>query len=244
MDTASSLVPPQITAELTQILSNLILGDNAIRSAAEKAVDERLSQTPDVYVTALAESAVKNEKEVMRSFALVLLRRLLFRSRGSLSPPGNGSSSSNTTVRAQNVGGLTLYDHLSLPTLQTLERLLLHSLLHERAYSVRTKSVDTVCDVANEAMRRGRPWHDLQSLGFQMSQAGLAEGAQGGPSSSGTAQDNWQLRESSYKVFAGSPNLVMDLQAEAVVSLLAKGLGDAQIEVCLLNGAKPSCNNS
>jgi hypothetical protein len=29
---AAALVPPEVTAELTQILSNLVLGDNEIRS--------------------------------------------------------------------------------------------------------------------------------------------------------------------------------------------------------------------
>lgn len=219
-----SLVPAQITSELTQILSNLILGDNAIRSAAEKAVDERLAQTPDVYVTALAETAVGNEKEVMRSFALVLLRRLLFRSRGHVpsqqQPTGGPANSTQAAVRAQHLAEMALYDHLSLQTLQTLERLLLHSLTHERSYSVRTKCVDTICDVANQSMKRGRPWHDLQALGFQMTQQAAGE-------------QDWQLRESSFKVFAGAPNLVMDLQSDAVLSLFAKGLGDSHISVRL-----------
>ncbi|KAJ7594828.1 armadillo-type protein [Mycena floridula] len=198
-------IDPQITAELTQILSNLVLGDNTIRASAEKAVDERLLHTPDLYILALCQFAVGAEKEVMRSFSLVLLRRLLFRPRPQL-------TSSTTPGTA-----LSLYDHLSIQTLTTLEKLLLHSLMHERAYGVRIKSVDTTCDVANQAMRRGRPWHDLQAQVFGMSQS----------------EENWELRESAFKVFTGSPNLVTDLQTEAVVNLLARGLGDTKVEVRL-----------
>lgn len=87
----------------------------------------------------------------MRSFSLVLLRRLLFRT--SSSPP--------------------LYDHLPTPTISTLQSLLLHSLQNEPAQVVRRTSVDTVCDFANCSMNRGRPWHALQALAFAMTSAGI-----------------------------------------------------------------------
>ncbi|KAI0077247.1 ARM repeat-containing protein [Panus rudis PR-1116 ss-1] len=184
-----SVVPPQVTAELTQILSNLVLGDNEIRSNAEKAVNERLEQTPELYLLALAQFSTSADTEVMRSFSLVLLRRLLFR------PPINQR--------------LPLYDHLSSPSLTTLERILLHSLQHEPSPAVRRKAVDTVCDMANNSMSRGRPWHALQAQAFAM--------AEGSDSLS---------REAAFRVFAGSPNLVIDLQTESVLSVLQKGLQD------------------
>ncbi|KAF9023442.1 ARM repeat-containing protein [Hymenopellis radicata] len=106
-----SVVPPEISAELAQILSNLVLGDNAIRASAEKTVNERLAHTPELYLLALAQFAVGDGTEgVMRSFSLVLLRRLLFRS----SPvPVNVNLA---TQRRQTL---------------TIESLLLHSLAHE-----------------------------------------------------------------------------------------------------------------
>jgi hypothetical protein len=69
-----ALVPPDVSAELTQILSNLVLGDNEIRSksvfsptlflspshfslSAEAVVDERLAHRPDVYLLALTQFA-------------------------------------------------------------------------------------------------------------------------------------------------------------------------------------------
>ncbi|PFH46147.1 hypothetical protein AMATHDRAFT_70474, partial [Amanita thiersii Skay4041] len=208
----------------------------------------------------------------MRSFSLVLLRRLLFRPHAQylnphahiqhLSTASNSShnltlshsSSTNpipttegthsltsgagptttttttTTATTTTTPRLALYDHLSAGTLAKLEGILLHSLLHEPAVMVRHKSVDTVCDVANQAMARGRPWHALQAQAFSM--AVVRDG--GGPPLTGgtTTTLAWCLRESAYKVFAGCPNLVMDLQTEAVVGLLAEGLRDGySIEV-------------
>ena len=147
----------------------------------------------------------------MRSFSLVLLRRLLFR-------PAPG----NTTSKTPPVARLTLYDHLSHQTLNTLERLLLFSLSHENSPSVRRKSVDTICDLANQGMVRGRPWHALQAQAFSMTHSQTSERGEAAPA----------LRETAYRVFAGCPNLVMDLQVDAVLSVFQRGLQDQEnIEV-------------
>lgn len=138
----------------------------------------------------------------MRSFSLVLLRRLLFRA-----SPSPGSKSPR----------LTLYDRLSAQTLTAIERILLHSLLHEHVDSVRRKAVDTICDLANNSMGRGRPWHALQAQSFAMCKSA-------DPSA----------RECAFRIFSGSPNLVMDLQTDAVLRVLQEGLQDRQsVEVCL-----------
>ncbi|KAF9236016.1 armadillo-type protein [Melanogaster broomeanus] len=192
-----AVVPQEITAELTQILANLVLGDNKIRSNAEKAVNDRLAQTPDLYLLALAQFAIAADTEVMRSFSLVLLRRLLFRPAPQ--------------QQQQKGPRATLYDHLSSQALTTLERLLLRSLAHEPSDSVRRKTVDTVCDLANNSMSRGRPWHALQAQTFSMTQAAGAG-----------------FRECAFRVFSGCPNLVMDLQTDAVLSVFQKGLQDSQ----------------
>ena len=142
----------------------------------------------------------------MRSFSLVLIRRLLFRP--APSSPHKPTATSH----------LTLYDHLSTTTLSTLERLLLHSLAHEPSSVVRRKAVDTVSDLANNSMTRGRPWHALQAQAFQMTNA-----------------QELGLRESAFSVLGGCPNLVLDLQTEAVVEMFSRGLQDPQsINVRLL----------
>ncbi|KZP09493.1 ARM repeat-containing protein [Athelia psychrophila] len=199
-----NIVPPEVTAELTQLLSNLVLGDNEIRSNAEKGVNERLAQTPEVYILALAQYAITADTDVMRSFALVLLRRLLFRP----SP-----SQHNHSAAPQPPGPrLTLYDALSAPTLASLERLLLHSLLSDPSEGVRRKTVDTTCDLANHAMQRGRPWHALQAQAFSMSSNTSSAGQ----------------REAAFRIFNGAPLLVMDLSTEAVCAVLKGGLEDAE----------------
>ncbi|KAF8827569.1 hypothetical protein HHX47_DHR4000278 [Lentinula edodes] len=218
------VVPPEITAELTQILSNLVLGDNEIRSNAEKAVNERLAHAPDLYLLALAQFSIAADTEVMRSFSLVLLRRLLFRpvpTPTTLSSTDSASSSTPQPVpsfHSLSAPRLSLFDHLTTSALTNLERLLLHSLSHEPAASVRRKTVDTISDVANQGMLRGRPWHALQAQVFSMTQATSA--------TNGVAGEG--LRESAYRVFAGCPNLVMDLQTDAVLGVLGKGLRDEQ----------------
>ncbi|PIL26735.1 hypothetical protein GSI_11149 [Ganoderma sinense ZZ0214-1] len=185
------VVPPEVTAEVTQILSNLVLGDNQIRSSAEKAVDERLAQTPELYLLAIAQFATSADTELMRSFSLVLLRRLLFRP--------------STSQR------VALYDHLASQAIETLHRILLHSLLHEPAPVVRRKTVDTVTDLSNNASKRGYPWNALRSQVFAMADSAEV-----------------LTREAAFRVFAGCPNLILDLHVEDTVNLLQKGLQDPQ----------------
>lgn len=143
--------------------------------------------------------------DVMRSFSLVLLRRLLFR----VSP-------SSPTQQLQ--PRLTLHDHLSSNTLTTLQRLLLHSLSHEISQDVRKKAVDTITDLANQEMTRGRPWHALQAQAFSMTQVQTTD--RGLPPTA--------LRESAFRVFAGCPNLVLDLQTDAVLGVFQRGLQDTE----------------
>ncbi|KAL1937022.1 hypothetical protein VTO73DRAFT_15601 [Trametes versicolor] len=133
--------------------------------SAEKAVNDRLEQTPELYLLAIAQSPTSADTELMRSFSLVLLRRLLFR------PPSPNR--------------LALYDQRSAPAILTLERILLHSLLHSPAPVVRHKTVDTVTDLSNYSMKRGRPWHMLQSQVFAMAD-----------------NTNVHTREAAFRVFA------------------------------------------
>lgn len=72
-------------------------------------------------------------------------------------------------------------------------------------------------------MMRGRPWHTLQAQAFSMAQA---QGEVGGVSGASS-------RESAYRIFAGCPNLVMDLQTDAVLAVFQRGLQDGySVEVC------------
>ncbi|KAG6886930.1 hypothetical protein C0992_001601 [Termitomyces sp. T32_za158] len=122
----------------------------------------------------------------MRSFSLVLLRRLLFRAAPAV-----------------------LYDQLPKHAIANLERLLLHALHREQAPAVRRAAVDTVADVANQLMARGRPWPALQSQAFTMALAPAPHD-----------------RASAFAIFAAAPNLVMDLRTDDVIPVLHRGLQD------------------
>lgn len=166
----------------------------------------------------------------MRSFSLVLLRRLLFRPAPTTNNNSNSTSPTrSTSTNLPTTNRLTLYDHLSHQTLATLERLLLFSLSHEVSPHVRRKTVDTVCDLSNQGMVRGRPWHALQAQAFSMIQTQ-------GPSSS-MLDGGAALRESAFRVFSGCPNLVMDLQTDAVLGVLGRGLQDQysiEVKLCYI----------
>ena len=92
-----------------------------------------------------------------------------------------------------------------------IERSLLHSLLHEQIDSVHRKAVDTICNLANNSMERGRPWHAPQAQAFAM-----CKGA------------DLTAHDSTFHIFAGCPNLIMDLQTDAVLMVLQDGLQDQQ----------------
>ncbi|OCB84852.1 ARM repeat-containing protein [Sanghuangporus baumii] len=207
---AAASVPQHVSQELTQILANLVLGDNEIRSNAEKVVNERLAQSPELYILAVASFSITAPDEQMRAFSLILLRRLLFR------PPQALPNSHATTASASSSSGphaprLTLYDHLSEQTRESLERTVLHALSTEQAHGVKTKAADTATDLANASFQRGRPWPALQGAVFR---------AVGGNSSS---------RECAYRILERCQVLVADMPSEIFV----RGLADNSVEVRL-----------
>jgi importin-5 len=120
---------------------------------------------------------------------------------------------------------------------------------------VRAKAIDTICDVSNQGMGRGRSWHALQAGAFELANAGIGKCRSTAffASSSSLIINNfiflssWFLfflgqsnlsptdritsiahREAAYKLFAGSPYLVMDLQLDAVLGVFQRGLQDAE----------------
>ena len=145
----------------------------------------------------------------MRSFSLVLLRRFLFRSKPSALTQPVGQRS-------------ILYGELSSETLTVLEGYLLYSLSQEPAPAVRKKSIDLICDFANEGLTRGRKWHALQACIVTMTQV-----------QQGVGNGSAEVKVTAFKVFAGCPSLVIDLQPNTAPDILQKGLHDSySIEVC------------
>lgn len=132
-----AVVPQEITTELTQILANLVLGDNKIRSkydftasynsiltrwtSAEKAVNDRLAQTPDLYLLALAQFAIAADTEVASSQHADTIMSLTLRSSVDeilfLGPP----SPHPLSCRTQSTAKGTAIDPLRSPLLAGLD---------------------------------------------------------------------------------------------------------------------------
>ena len=74
--------------------------------------------------------------------------------------------------------------------------LLLFLLSYETSSDVRQKSIDAIT-VANQAMMRGRPWHDPQAQTFSMMHAQATEGCVDGGSEGKCARDLRSVCESS-----------------------------------------------
>lgn len=140
----------------------------------------------------------------MRSLSLVLLRRILFR---LLRP----KAIFNPNAQSQATQSVTLHGQLSDDTLDTLEGLLLHCLLHEPSPTVRHKSIDTIAQFATYNIRRGRPWHALQLQAFSMTQSAHAP-----------------ERVAAFMLFTESPKLAMQLETEAIITALTNGMKKAQ----------------
>ena len=133
----------------------------------------------------------------MRSFAAVLLRRLVFR------PVPRDPHGLNHSAP------LTIYDHLSEGTRFRTERALLRCLREESVDSVRKKVADTITDLALGSMERGRPWPELQSTTFECTQSPTIG-----------------HRESAFRILASVPHLVLDQDVSVVLRVLQGGLKD------------------
>jgi hypothetical protein len=147
----------------------------------------------------------------MRSFSLVLLRRFLFRQKPSASGRRSGQYS-------------TLCGELSLETLRLLEGLLLHSLSHERSPSVRRSGIGVICELAKQGIARKHQWDALEAQVVSMAQM------------LGESKDIGGSRQAAFRVIAGCPDLVIDLEIDTVVVILQRGLQDQySIEVWRIN---------
>ncbi|KAF8333461.1 armadillo-type protein [Cantharellus anzutake] len=194
-----SLATTEVLNSLSQALSNLILGDNQIRNEQRLLTEKWLATQPEAVILALAQLTRQAQDENMRSFAAVLLRRLVFRP----VPPD--------PHRVNPTQNLTIYDHLSEDTRFRTERALLRCLRQEQNDSVRKKVADTITDLAIGSMERGRPWPELQSTVFDCTQSHTIG-----------------HRESAYRILASVPNLILDQDVNVVLQVLEGGLKDTQ----------------
>lgn len=181
--------------------------------SAEKTVNERLAQTPELYVLAIAQFALTAPDDHMRAFSLVLLRRLLFRAQPQPidAAPADDPQSHVAHAAGSASANHILYDRLSEPTRLALERALLHALLAEPAASVKHKASDAITDVANASFQRGRPWPQLSDALFKAMGADAVS------------------RESAWRVVERCTVLSGEIPLEVFV----RGLADTSVEVRL-----------
>ncbi|KDN34958.1 hypothetical protein RSAG8_12009, partial [Rhizoctonia solani AG-8 WAC10335] len=196
-----SAVPQQIRAELGQILSNLVLGDNEIRRSAEKVLNDKwLANQPEILLLALAEFSRQSPDAHMRAFAAILLRRLIFR------PPLHPVPSPHPH-QALAASKTTIYDHLSEATRGNLESILLAALKEERDQSALKGVTETICELAVGSFERKRPFPELLNTASQLANSG-----------------DPMHRESAFRIFTNVPHLLWDQDPQQVVAVLEGAL--------------------
>ncbi|CAG8733036.1 4076_t:CDS:2, partial [Cetraspora pellucida] len=154
--TTSSLVSPDITSQLNQLLSNLTSNDNDLRSNAEKQLNDHwIAQQPDLLLLSLIQLGRSHEGIHDRSFAFVLFRRIAFK-----------------TVPGQDA---TIWDRLQEQSRQAIKNELLMSLSVERENTVRHKVCDAISEVTKNSLFTGQKWDELLPALFEASKSPSAE---------------------------------------------------------------------
>ncbi|KAG9049500.1 hypothetical protein FS837_010096, partial [Tulasnella sp. UAMH 9824] len=203
-------VAPDVLSKLSQVLSNLVLGDNELRRNAEKALyDEWLAKDPGNVLMALAWFARQSPDVHMRGFCAVLLRRLAFR---TINAPSGSRIPNNSAI----------YDGLPVSTIKIIEAFLLDCIANETETSTRNKVIDTATVFAEESFNRHRPWPEMQAFAAQY-----------------TTSQNPVHREIAFQIFAYVPRLILDQPVNAIIGVLERGLAGETIPI-QLNALKAS----
>ncbi|KAI1175298.1 armadillo-type protein [Nemania sp. FL0916] len=150
-----SVLPPEVSAELTQLLQALQSPDNSIRSQAEDHLQTNWTATrPEMLLMGLAEQTAGAPESSLRSFAAVIFRRI--------------ASKTRKNDKGENVETL-----ISLPVEQAhvIRQKLLETLAHEADRVVRNKIGDAVADVARQYSENNDQWPEILGVLFNLSMA-------------------------------------------------------------------------
>lgn len=137
-----------LSAEINTTLSNLILGfasaDNAVRSEAERTLNQEwiTPENVEVLLIFLSEQASFSQDLTASALSAVLFRKLALRA-----PP-----SSKTVIIAKNI------THISNNALNQIRATLIKGFMSERPASIRHKLSDAIAECAQEDMPE---WPDL-----------------------------------------------------------------------------------
>ncbi|TIB80440.1 ARM repeat-containing protein [Wallemia mellicola] len=142
---------PNTMSNLFSLIDELQSPANEIRSRAEKLLQDTLiTGHPDDTLSGIVEVAATHQVEHVRSFALVLIRRLAFQR----------PDQSNPTQELW-------ADILRHDTRQKISSVLINQLGTEQAQTVRNKLADTLAELARDSLSRGQSWNELASALFQ-----------------------------------------------------------------------------
>ncbi|KAL7411623.1 armadillo-type protein [Mrakia frigida] len=209
MNDPSALVP-----ELQAILSNLVVGDNDIRNAAENSLNEKVEENASGVLTSLALMGTSSEADPnLRAFSLLLLRRLSLKS-----PPIPSNETQSFSIHPS-----SLINTLSNQSLSYIRSRLLASLPTEPDNTVRTRLADCVSGLAQAALDDKHLWTELLQGLVEMTTSPVAK-----------------VRESAFKIYEDCPGLVEEEEPGAVRRIFANGLTDPyslEVRLASLRGA-------
>ncbi|KAM0427764.1 hypothetical protein ACHAPT_007220 [Fusarium lateritium] len=150
-----SLLPPDIHAELSQLLQALQSSDNSIRSQAEEHLQNNWTLArPEVLLMGLAEQIQAAGDNATRSFAAVIFRRI-----------------SSKTRKIESGENVDLFLSLAKDQAAVIRQKLLETLAAESERLIRNKISDAVAEVARQYTETGEVWPELLGALFQLSQA-------------------------------------------------------------------------
>jgi hypothetical protein len=159
-----SVLPPQVHAELAELLRALQSSDNNVRSQAEDHLTTNWTNTkPEMLLMGLVEQIHGSTDTTTRSFAAVIFRRI-----------------ASKTRKAPNGDNVELF--LSIPQEQAyaIRQRMLEALGAETTPTVRNKIGDAVAEVAREYSDNNQQWPELLGVLFTLSnskEAGQRENA-------------------------------------------------------------------
>lgn len=129
-----SMLPPEITNELGQLIQGLQSPNNEVRSQAEDALATNWTNTrPEVLLMGLAEHIAGSPQTQVRSFAAVLFRKIASKTR---------KNEQNQVVE--------IFISLAREQAAVIRQKLLECLVNEADRSVRNKISDAVAEVGRQ----------------------------------------------------------------------------------------------
>ncbi|KAK3984939.1 putative importin beta-3 subunit [Cladorrhinum sp. PSN332] len=198
-----SLLPPEVSTQLSQLLQQLQSPDNGVRSVAEATLqDQWTSQKPGWLLAGLVEQLAPSTDVTSRSFAAVIFRRIASKTRKSPTSPTGES--------------VDLFISLPKEEGTVIRQKLLEALLAETDKTVRNKISDAVAELARQYSDSSESWPELLQALFHLSQA-----------------TDPGKREVAFRVFTTTPGIIEKQHEEAVAGAFARAFKDDSVAVRL-----------